>query len=174
MLHRPTAFRKQDHGDFSRRVRQIDPRYARMGARAYAKDTAKPHAFGALCLGFGWAYIAAAIANNRAHIEASMQQGTLSAGVQYWVVSALAAALAATLVMLGAHVVRAVLTRGPRRTNSCSLLMGAMIAFALFYTPDMVWDVGYGLLDGRSQNLLQSAGGLLEDTLPGLNLAQFR
>ncbi|WP_094021880.1 hypothetical protein [Maliponia aquimaris] len=170
MTHRNYTLRKQDHGDFSRRVKRIDPRFFRMGDRAYAKDETKPHVLGAALIGFGWAYSVAAIGNGRGHIEASLRQGTLSAEAQHWILSALAAVLAASLVMLAVHMVRVALTRGARRRNSRALLSGAVLAFAMFYMPAAVWDTGFALLDGRSQSFLAAAGALVEDSLPALNI----
>lgn len=172
MPYRPSAFRKQNHGDFSRRVNQIDPQSFRKGIFGCSHDTAKPHVVGAALLGFGWAYMAAAIGGNRNHIEAALRQGNLSSEAQHWIISALAAALAASLVMLSAHVLRAVVTGGARRKNSRGLLLGAMLAFALFYTPDVVWQTGFGMLDGRSQDFLQAASDMVESTFTGLNIDQ--
>jgi hypothetical protein len=174
MIQRPSAFGKLDHVDFGRRVKRVDPRFHRMGDRAYAKDTTKPNAVGAALIGFGWAYIVAAIGSNRAHIEASLGQGALSAQTQYWIVSVLAALLAASLVMLAVHLVRVFLTKGARRKNSRALLVGALAAFCLFYTPQVVWTTGFGMLDGHSQDFLASAGEMVEGTFPGLGIDQFR
>ncbi len=170
MPYRPSHFRKQDHGDFAARVRRIDPSYFRMGALAYAKDTTKERAFGACALGFLWAYLVAAIGTNRSVLEDGLRQSALSADAQYWVISALAAVLAASLVMIALHLVRFLVTKGARRKNSRSLLIGAILAFGLFYTPDIVWQTGYGMLDGHSQDFLANAGDMVEQTFPGLRI----
>lgn len=170
MPYRPTNFRKQDHGDFAARVKRIDPGFYRMGDQAYAKDTTKEHVFGAMAIGFGWAYIVAAIGTNRTILEESLRQSALSSQAQDWVISALAALLAASLVMIALHLVRFALTKGPRRKNSRSLLIGAMLAFGLFYTPDVVWQTGYGMLDGHSQDFLASAGDMVEQSFPSLSI----
>ncbi|WP_443391945.1 hypothetical protein [Antarctobacter jejuensis] len=170
MPYRSTNFRKQDQRDFSNRVKRIDPAYFRLGQQAYAKDTTREHVFGAAVIGFAWAYLVAAISTNRSVLEDSLRQSILSTDAQYWVISSLAALLAASMVMIALHVVRFLATKGARRKNSRSLLIGAMMAFALFYTPEVVWQTGYGMLDGHSQDFLASAGDMVEQTFPRLSI----
>ena len=172
-IYRPSAGRKQDHRDFQRRVKRIDPRFFRMGHTAYVKDDTKPRVISAALTGFGWAYLIFAIGENRAQVEASLLQGSLSAEAQYWVISALAAAIAASLVMLAAHLIRVILTTGPRRQNSRALLLGAVAALSLFHTPDIVWTTGFDLLDGHSQNALATVGDVIQDAFPSIGLTQF-
>ncbi|MBY6114363.1 hypothetical protein KUW09_07785 [Mameliella alba] len=170
MPYRPTVFRKQDHSDFSKRVRRIDP--AGAAQRSMVRRSAQPKVFTSCLLGFGAAYTASAIATNRDRIELALRQEGLSPEFQNLILSGLAAALAATLVMLTFQVVRAALTAGVGRRNGRAYFLGATLAFAMFYTPDAVVNLGFDLLDGRSQNFLASAGALFEDSIPGLNIDQ--
>jgi hypothetical protein len=173
MIYRPSAFRKLDHSDFKRRVKRIDPQFARMGTRAYEQDKTQPQVLGAALTGFVWAYLVAVIGANRGHIDVTLTQSALTPQGQYWIVSALTALLAASLVMLAAHLVRVVLASGARRKNSRALLIGAVAAFGLFHTPQVVWSAGFGLLDDHSQTLLSAADELIGQTLPGLDRINF-
>ncbi|GGF72725.1 hypothetical protein SAMN05216376_101580 [Mameliella alba] len=170
MPYRPTAFRKQDQSDFSRRVRRIDPEAQAQGAAT--RRRAQPKMLTAGLTGFGAAYAISAIATNRDRIELALRQEGLAPDTQHLVLSALTAALAATLVMLTFQVMRAALTAGVARKNGRAYFLGAIVAFGLFYTPDFVWQLGFDLLDGRSQNVLASAGAFFEDSFPGLNIDQ--
>lgn len=172
MPYRPSAFRKQDHGDFSRRVRQIDPT-AQCGGPNHRNRT-QPKVVTAALLGFGAAYMTAAIATNRAVIEATLRQQGLAADTQQMILSILTAALAATLVMLTIQVIRTALTAGVGRKNGRAYVMGAALAFAMFYTPDAIYILGYDLLDGHSQGFLAKAGNLVGDVFPGLDIDQIR
>ncbi len=170
MPYRPTVFRKQDHSDFSRRVRRIDPEAQARGIAGRAR--AQPKMLTAGLTGFGAAYATAAIATNRDRIELALRQEGLAADTQHLVLAALTAALAATLVMLTFQVLRAALTAGVARKNGRAFFLGAVAAFGMFYTPDFVWQFGFDLMDGRSQNVLASAGSFFEDNFPGLNIDQ--
>lgn len=170
MPYRPTAFRKQNHGDFRSRVKRIDPGFFRMGESAYSTDKTRENVLGAVLLGFGWAYLVAAIGSNRSEVEATLRRSVLTPEAQGWIISALAALLAASLVMIALHLVRFFVAKGARRKNSRALLTGAVLAFGLFHTPDVVWQTGYSMLDIRSQDFLSSAGQMVEDTFPGLNI----
>lgn len=170
LTHRNYTLRKQDHGDFSRRVKRIDPAFYRTGRSSYVAQDAKRHVIGAALIGFGWAYGVAAIGNGRGQIESSLRQGTLSPEVQHWILSALAAMLAASLVMLVVHLLRMFISKGPRRSNSRALLTGAVLAFAVFHMPQEAWNAGYSLLDGRSQDFLASASAMVETRFPSLQI----
>lgn|GEM_PF-3304371 len=170
MPYRPSVFRKQDHRDFSRRVRRIDPEAQAHGTAA--RRRAQPKMLTAALTGFGAAYATAAIATNRDRIELALRQEGLAPDTQHLILSSLAAALAATLVMLTFQILRAALTAGVARKNGRAYFLGAVLAFGLFYTPDVVWQFGFDLLDGRSQNALASAGAFFEDSFPGLNIDQ--
>ncbi|SNS42598.1 hypothetical protein [Antarctobacter heliothermus] len=172
MPYRPSAFRKQDHGDFSRRVKQIDPMGQVGGPRG--RNRTQPKVVTAALLGFGAAYTAAAIGTNRATIEATLRQQGLTSDTQQLVLSALTAALAATLVMLTLQVIRTALTAGVGRKNGRAYVLGAALAFAMFYTPDAIYLLGYDLLDGHSQGFLAKAGDLVGDVFPGLDIDQIR
>lgn len=168
MPYRPSAFRKQDHGDFSRRVRQIDPTTQFGGLRD--RNRTQPKVVTAALLGFGAAYTTAAIATNRAVIEATLRQQGLSPDTQHLILSALTAALAATLVMLTIQVIRTALTAGVGRKNGRAYNLGAALAFAMFYTPDAIYVLGHNLLDGHSQGFLATVREFVGDVFAALDI----
>lgn len=172
MPYRPSAFRKQDHGDFSRRVQLIDPT-AQFGGLPN-RYRAQPKVVTAALLGFGAAYTAAAIGTNRDRIEAVLRQQGLTPDTHHLILSVLTAALAATLVMLTVQVVRTALTAGVGRKNGRAYVLGAALAFAMFYTPETIWLLGYDLLDGHSQGFLSKAGEIVGEVIPGLAIDQIR
>ncbi|MBV6636194.1 MAG: hypothetical protein KI788_09845, partial [Mameliella sp.] len=125
MPYRPTAFRKQDQSDFSRRVRRIDPEAQAQGAATRRRT--QPKMLTAGLTGFGAAYAISAIATNRDRIELALRQEGLAPDTQHLVLSALTAALAATLVMLTFQVIRAALTAGVARKNGRAYFLGAIV-----------------------------------------------
>ena len=141
-----------------------------MGHAAYAKETIKSKPMGAALLGFGWIYFVTSISNNRANIEASLAQGSLPEHLHTYIFGGLAVLLAASVVLLGLHLMRYVFKRGARRANSGGILFGALGALMLFYTPTVVWQEAFGMLDGTSQSALLAASTALEETLPGIGI----
>ncbi|WP_425102147.1 hypothetical protein [Tropicibacter sp. S64] len=151
------SFRKLSHQDFRRRVKTVDPAYYRWGESGTRRDTTVERPIGFSLLGFGWAYLVVTIANNRALIESSLQQGNLHADYHRYIFMGLAALLMISGILLMAHVYRFFTRSGGKRRNSGGLLVGALGAFVLVYTPAHVWSAGYNMLDGNSRSLVQVA-----------------
>lgn len=166
---RPVS-RKLAHADFRSRVARVDPRFARLGHAAYAKDKTPSRPFGMALLGFGWIYLVASISNRKDHIAASLKQGNLPAQYHDWIFMMLTMLLAGSLVLLAMHLLRYFWKTGGKKRNSGGILIGALGALMLFYTPASVWQMGYGMLDGNSQQILASAGDALDDALGTLPL----
>jgi hypothetical protein len=163
-----TAYRKLGHEDFRKRVARVDPRFHRLGHAAYARDTTVAKPFGSVLLGFGWIYFVSAISTNRAHIEESLRQGTLPQEYHVYIFAGLAVMLMASVVLLGMHLLRYFVKRGAKRSNSGGVLIGALGALVLYYTPDSVWQHGYGMLDSHSQGALMTASNAFNDSFPSL------
>ncbi len=169
-IYRPSPSRKLDAGDFQRRVNRIAPGFRPGAQDSYSGRGSETPIIGIILIGFAWAYILASLGSNRNRIDTSLEQGSLSADAQYWIISLLAALLAASLVMLALHLVRAVATRGARRRKSRALVFGALMAFGLFYTPEAIWTTGFDMLDGKSQTFLAAASDMISDALPDIKI----
>lgn len=163
------TFKTRNHGDFRRRVKRVDPVFYRWGERGSARDTTVKRPFGAVLLGFFWAYLVISVGRNRATLEQSLGQGSLSADVQSWIMAGLAALLAVSVVMLALHLFRYFVQNGGKKHNSGALLVGVLGALVLVYTPASVWNTGFGMLDDNSRNLLLTASSTVEDALPGVD-----
>lgn len=161
------SFRKQDHTDFRRRVKTVDPVFYRWGEKGTRKDATVQRPMTSALLGFGWGYLVVAVANNRELIETSLRQGNLTRDIQGYIMMAMAGLLAASFVMLLLHLFRYVTKRGAKRRNSGGLLIGALGALVLSYTPASVWDFGLEMMDGNSRAFVQNAS----DVIPGLDLS---
>lgn len=164
------VFRKQTHQDFRLRIKRVDPVFHRWGERGYARDKTAKRPFGSVLMGFGWAYLVISVGNNRSHLEASLQTGSLSQDMQGWILAGLASLLAISGVMLCIHIFRYFFHYGGKKQNSGALLVGALGAMVLVYTPASVWSTGYGMLDDNSRSLLLTASATVEDALPGVDL----
>lgn len=164
------ALKKQSHLDFRSRIKRVDPRFFRMGNHAYARDTTPRRGTLSMLTGFGWIYLAASIANNRDHIAASLRQGSLPAEYHPYIFGVLTAMLAASTVMVLLHLMRYLFNDGNKKRNSGGILLGGLGALMLFYTPADVWNQGFGMLDGHSQNMLQHAGAAIEEAFPGVRI----
>ncbi|WP_419409251.1 hypothetical protein [Primorskyibacter sp. 2E107] len=121
------------------------------------RDTTASRPIGSALLGFGWAYLVAAIANNRVLIEESLKQGNLHPDYHGYIFMGLAGLLAISGVMLMLHLLRYFTRSGGKKRNSGGLLVGALGALVLVYTPSSVWDTGWNMLDGNSRQLVQIA-----------------
>lgn len=159
-----TAFRKLSQVDFRKRVARVDSRFARMGPAAYAKDRTPARPLSMALMGFGWIYLVASISNRRDHITASLSQGNLPDHYHQWIFSGLAVMLAASMVLLLLHVVRYFAKSDGKKKNSGGILLGALLAVALFHTPAGVWQGGLGMLDQHSQRMILAAGTTLKDS----------
>lgn len=168
--HMARVLTKQTKQDFQNRVKRVDPQFHRMGEAAYASDKTPRRRTVSVLMGFGWVYLVTAIATNRDHIEASLRQGSLPATYHDHIFMGLTVLLAASCVLLCLHVFRYFFRSGNRSRNSGGILVGAMGALAVFYTPAHVWTAGYGMMDGNSQNFLLTASAALEETFPGINV----
>ncbi len=164
------TFRKLSHADFRLRVARVDPRFARLGEAAYAKDATPSRPFAMTLVGFGWIYMVSSISNRRDHIATSLRQGSLPEHYHDWIFGGLAVLLAASVVLLLLHVLRYSYKTGAKKKNSGGILMGALVALTLFYTPASVWDMGFGMLDGNSQQVILAANTAFEQTFPNLTL----
>lgn len=160
---RKYAFRKLDKDDFSARVRRIDPHYARTGGQTSAKGEERP--FLSMIGGFFWAYLVISIAHNHDYIENSLRQGNLPQHMHVWVFGGLAALLAISGVFLLLHLGRWIMRRDAAKRNSGGLLMGALAAGVLVYTPASVYEAGLGMMDDRSRNILLAASGSVSESL---------
>ncbi|MBP0482864.1 hypothetical protein [Sagittula salina] len=162
--------KKLTHADFRTRVARVDPRFARMGHAAYARDATPAKPFGMALLGFGWFYLVVSVAYRRDHIAASLRQGSLPDEYHGWIMHGLAVLLAASMVMLCMHLMRYMSKTGGKRKNSGGILTGGMLALTLFNTPPGIWQMGFGMLDGNSQTAILTASAAFGDTIPGLQL----
>ncbi|CUH77630.1 hypothetical protein [Tropicibacter naphthalenivorans] len=164
--------RKQTHTDFRRRVKTVDPRFYRWGERGTVRDLTPQRPVGSALMGFGWAYLVISVSNNRDHIAASLKQGNLPAQYHDWIFAGLAVLLAVSGVMLALHVFRYLFKNGGKRKNSGGLLIGALGALVLIYTPSTVWTTGFGMLDSNSQGLMMQASATVGDVLPGVDFGK--
>lgn len=165
------SFRKQDHTDFRRRVKTVDPVFYRWGEKGTRRDATVQRPIGSTILGFGWAYLIVAVANNRQLIESSLRQGNLTQDVQGCIMMVMAGLLAASGIMLLLHLFRYFAKGGAKRRNSGGLLIGALGALVLSYTPASVWNMGLQMMDGNSRAFVQTASSTVNDAIPGLNLS---
>ena len=152
------TFRKMTQQDFQARVKRIDPEYYSHGeVKKTFSSPARP--FMSLIMGFGWAYVVISVARNRSHIEHSLLQGNLPAEYHDFIFFILAALLAVSAVMLGIHLFRFLMSRraSTGKRNSGGLLVGALAAGALVYTPASVFDAGLGMIDQNSRSLIMAA-----------------
>lgn len=160
-----TAARKQSHAEFSARVARVNRNFVKRGG--YRRPPRPGQPIASTLMGFGWIYVVIAVAVNRETIEASLRQGSLPLDYHGYILGALTALLAASTVLLAMHLLRCVSCRGPARSNSRAILLGALGAMALVFTPDAVWQTGAAMLDTRSMDVLTFAGKTIED---GLNI----
>lgn len=161
---------KQTHSDFMLRVRRVDPKFHTHGEAAYAKDRRPRRRTVSTLLGFGWIYTVTAIANGRDHIAGSLREGSLPTEYHPWIFAGLTVLLAVSAVMILLHIARWLFHGGNKKRNSGGILLGALGALMLFYTPASLWTQGFGMLDGHSRTVLSQAGAALEDTLPGIRI----
>ncbi|WGW02933.1 hypothetical protein [Tropicibacter oceani] len=164
------TLRKQTHQDFRRRIKSVDPTFYRNGERGAMKDATAQRPIGSALLGFGWAYLVISVANNRTVIEQSLHQGNLHTDYHGYVLMALAALLAASGVMLLLHLVRYFTKTGGKKRNSGGLLVGALGALVLVYTPTSVWDAGFDMMDGNSRSFVQTASATMSGAIPSIDL----
>ena len=165
-----TAIRKQTHTDFCQRLSRVESSICRPGASVATRDTTVARPFAATLTGFGWIYLVVAVSTNRELIASSLKHGSLPAEYHDWIFNGLAAMIVASFIVLALHVFRYFMKTGGKRTNSGGVLVGAIAALVLFYTPSDVWSTGFGMLDGHSRNALASAGAAIEGTFPGLGV----
>lgn len=152
------TFRKQTQQDFQQRVQRIDPYYFKHGdTKRTCSRPARPLL--SLVMGFGWAYLIFTVARNRTQIEESLRQGALPAQYHDYIFFMLAGLLSISAVMLGGHLLRFLMSRRASngKRNSGGLLVGALAAGALAYTPADVFDNGLGLLHENSNALILAA-----------------
>ena len=166
------SFRKLGHADFRQRVKVVDPAYHRWGDGARRADHTQQRTVASALLGFGWAYLTITIANNRDSIEASLAQGSLPVEYHSWVFSSLAAFMGITGVMLVLHLARYLLKSGGKKRNSGGILLGALGALMLVYTPASVWQTGMGMLDDNSRGIIMQAGAAVDDVLPNVDFGK--
>ncbi|WP_121629770.1 hypothetical protein [Tropicibacter alexandrii] len=166
------TFRKLSHADFRQRVKVVDPAYYRWGDGANRVDHTRQRPVASALMGFGWAYLTITIANNREMIESSLQQGNLPVEYHSWVFSGLAAFMGITGVMLALHLARYLLKSGGKKRNSGGILLGALGAMILVYTPASVWQTGMGMLDDNSRGLMMQASATVEEVLPNVDFGK--
>lgn len=129
------------------------------------------HPLGCVVLGFLWVYLLCAISSNRDMIVASLDQGRVSADAYPWILGGLSALLAVSCVLLCQQLLRALIRgrRGPR--GPVALLLGGAMAVTLYLTPPAVWQLGYGMMDGTSQQVVRGLGDVVADALPNVTLS---
>lgn len=164
------TFRKQTRQDFRGRVKRIDPKFYRMGDRAYAKDKTPRRRLLSVLTGFGWAYVVMAVATNKDQVAAALAQQGVPAVHHGTVFIGLAVLVAVSCVLIGVHGLRFMLHHGNRGRNSGGLLAGALAAVTLFHAPTALWQTGFGLMDNHSQTLLQTASTAIEKQFPGVGI----
>ena len=163
------AIRKQTHRDFESRLKRLDPHFARHGHTTYGKDMTPSRPVFWTLAGFGWFYLVISISNNKAFIEQSLLQGSLQQQHQNIIIAGLGAMLAISGVMLLLHLFRIFAKPGAKRSNSKGVLMGALAALALVYTPPSVFHAGYGMIDSNSRSLLLAAHSTVTNSVPGVD-----
>lgn len=163
--------KKLTHRDFRQRIRRVDPHFYRTG-NCVQMDARATRPIGATLLGFGWAYLIITLLQNRPILEASLHKGDLPQDYHAWVMGGLSVFIAASLVMLGAHVMRFLFQNGARKKNSGGILMGSLAAMVMIFTPPSVWQAGFAMLDENSQTFIQSASAKMEIDMPEVNLTQ--
>lgn len=164
---RKYAFRKQTHDDFTARLHRLSSQHGVSPTTGHgsARDQ---HPYLMMMTGFLWAYFMFSVARKRDHIEISLAQGSLPERYDDYVVYGLAALLTISAVMLALHLLRFLIARrGARRgTPSGRLLVGALAAATLVYTPAGVYETAFGLLDGNAQALILTASEGMATVLP--------
>lgn len=163
------AFTKQTQGDFQARLKRVDPAFARHGHAAYAKNETPTRPVFWTLAGFGWFYLVISVARNKSYIRDSLAQGSLPSHYHDAIFAALAAILAVSAVILILHIVSFFAKRGPKRSNSRGILIGALAAGALVYTPPSVLQTGFGMLDPNAQSLLLAAHSGVKKSVPGVD-----
>ncbi len=164
------SFRKQTRADFRRRIKRVDPAYYRWGESGAARDTTANRPLGSALTGFLWAYLVISVASNRAYLENSLNQGSLGAEYHDMIFAGLSVLLVLSFLALGLHILRFFIKRGGKRRNSGGMLVGALGAMVLVYTPADVWTTGYGMLDDNSRAMLLTASATVDDALPNVDL----
>ncbi|MDJ0822801.1 MAG: hypothetical protein QNJ09_13450 [Paracoccaceae bacterium] len=155
------------HTDFRRRVKAVDPKYYHWGERGAKPDATKSRPVLFAMMGFAWAYLVISVSRNKTLLEESLAQGSLTDQMQSNIVMVLAALLAASGVLLMLHLGRFFLKKGGKSRNSGGLLVGALGALMLVYTPPSVFQAGYSMLDTNSRTLLMAAHNTVTDTVKG-------
>lgn len=141
--------------------------FHRFGERGALADATPSRPFGALLMGFGWAYLVVSISNNRDVLETSLAQGSLPDRLHGYVFMILAGLLAMSVIMLALHVFRFLTMRkGGKKKNSGALLMGVLGALTLTYTPASVWQTGFGMMDVNSRSFVIAASDTVKDAIP--------
>ncbi|APX24209.1 MAG: hypothetical protein CML50_15465 [Rhodobacteraceae bacterium] len=164
---RKYAFRKMTHDDFTARLHRLSAQNGATPANNHGTAQVQ-HPYLMMMAGFIWAYFMFSVARKRDHIEISLRQGDLPERYHDYVIYGLAALLAVSAVMLALHLVRFLIARrrARRGTPSGRLLVGAIAAAALFYTPASVYETAFGLLDGNAQAMILSASESVSTVLP--------
>ncbi len=158
------------YSDFRRRVKRVDPAFYRWGEGARLKDATASRPTASALAGFAWAYVVISVGSNRQLLEASLREGNLSAAAQEKIMMGLGALLMASIMLFALHAVRYWLGNGGKKRNSGGLLVGALGALVLVYTPASVWQTGFGMMDDNSQSMFLTAQATLSDALPGVDL----
>ncbi|MCT4556097.1 MAG: hypothetical protein N4A53_15550 [Pelagimonas sp.] len=160
------SFRKLTRRDFQKRANRVAPGYAGDLLSKVQNDQSPSHPILSAGMGFLWGYLTLSIATRRAEIEGSLTQGSLPAQTQHWVMMALAAFVTVSAVMLVLHLIRMVILRGGKRSNSRGVLIGAVLAGGVIYSPPELWETGGLLIDAKTHSLLRGASEQVETILP--------
>ncbi|KMK67526.1 hypothetical protein [Puniceibacterium sp. IMCC21224] len=163
------AFRKQSKTDFNDRLRRLNSSHGSAGSYRQGADTnsARPILF--TLLGFAWFYTVITVAERKSHLKLSLVQGNLPAQYHDMIMAGLGALLAVSGVMLVLHLVRYLMKRGAKRSNSGGILVGALVAATLVYTPPSVFEAGFGMLDSNSRSLIMAASSTVTGNVSGLD-----
>lgn len=168
---RQYALKKQTRRDFDARLRRLDPDAAQ-GTEDKRSHSVTRRPIVSLFAGFGWIYLVITVARNRTAISDSLVEGSLPNHYHIWIFAGLAVLLAVSGVMLLTHMARVLFKDGAKRSNSRGVLLGAVAAGGLIYTPPAVVEAGFTMLDTNSRALLRAAHSQVKSTVPGVDRSQ--
>jgi hypothetical protein len=157
--------KKQTKADFQRRVKSVDPAFARFGDAAHARDTRKHRPFLSLMAGGIWVYLMAWTMTSYDQIKYSLTLGNIDPSHHGYVFAALAFFLIISLVAILGHAYRFAFRKGASKSNSGRLLTGAICGLAVFYTPSSVWQNSMDLAQQDPQVLFTLASAKVNQSI---------
>ena len=147
------SFRKLNRDDFSARIDTVQRAYNQRTPYAYRRDRTGERPVFWTFFSLVWTYVAIFISFNRPQVDSFLSAKKIPAHLHDPILSALAAALAVSAILLVVHILRALIrTRG--YYNSGSILLGFALAAGLHLTPSSVYQSLFGMLDDDTQDVL--------------------